>query len=177
MYHNVFRYEYLTFQTQIHLHKQYIFDANIIQSEYAFLYPFSIYVHLINLSKRDRSTMHSWWGYISQHTLRLLLSEIQISGPTFVIIGETIELTCNATDLSYPIDIDWFKNGVKRDNAQTNIGQRDSATDVFTSSSVLTITDAKLEDAGRYVCRTSGLQVTSKMVRVIRGEVLLNACT
>ena len=43
IYHNVFRYEYLTFQTQIHLHKQYIFDTNIIQSEYAFRFPFSIY--------------------------------------------------------------------------------------------------------------------------------------
>ena len=42
MYHNVLRYEYLTFQTQIYLHKQYIFDANIIQSKYAFLFPFSI---------------------------------------------------------------------------------------------------------------------------------------
>ena len=43
MYHNVFRYEYLTFQTQNNLHKQYIFDTNIIQSEYAFLFPFSLY--------------------------------------------------------------------------------------------------------------------------------------
>ena len=43
MYHNVFWYEYLTFQTQIYLHKQYIFDTNIIQSEYALLFPFSIY--------------------------------------------------------------------------------------------------------------------------------------
>ena len=42
MYHNVFRYEYLTFQTQIYLHKQYIFDTNIIKSEYALLFPFSI---------------------------------------------------------------------------------------------------------------------------------------
>ena len=42
MYHNVFRYEYLTCQTQIYLHKQYIFDTNIIQSEYALLFPFSI---------------------------------------------------------------------------------------------------------------------------------------
>ena len=42
MYQNVFRYEYLTFQTQIYLHKQYIFDTNIIQSEYALLFPFSI---------------------------------------------------------------------------------------------------------------------------------------
>ena len=44
MNHDVFRYEYLTFQTQIHLHKQYIFDTNILQSEYAFLFPFSIYL-------------------------------------------------------------------------------------------------------------------------------------
>ena len=42
MYHNVFRYEHLTFQTQIHLHKQYIFDTNVIQIEYAFLFPVSI---------------------------------------------------------------------------------------------------------------------------------------
>ena len=47
MYHNVFRYEYLTFQTQIHLHKQYICDTNIIQSEYAFLFPFSIALSFI----------------------------------------------------------------------------------------------------------------------------------
>ena len=44
MYHNVFRYEYLTFQTHIYLHKQYIFDTNIIQSEYALLFPFSIHI-------------------------------------------------------------------------------------------------------------------------------------
>ena len=43
MHHFVFRYEYFTFQTQIHLHKQCIFDTNIIQSEYAFLFPFSIF--------------------------------------------------------------------------------------------------------------------------------------
>ena len=48
MYHIVFRYEYLTFQTQICLHKQYIFDTNIIQSEYALLFPFSIHLHLFS---------------------------------------------------------------------------------------------------------------------------------
>ena len=42
MYHNVFGYEYLTFQTQIPLQKQYIIDTNSIQSEYAFFFPFSI---------------------------------------------------------------------------------------------------------------------------------------
>ena len=44
MYHNVFRYEYLTFQTQINLHKQYIFYANNIQSKNAILFSFSINV-------------------------------------------------------------------------------------------------------------------------------------
>ena len=37
MYQNVLRNEYFSFQTQIHLHKQYIFDTNNFQSEYAFL--------------------------------------------------------------------------------------------------------------------------------------------
>ena len=50
MYHNMFRYEYVTFQTQIHLHKQYSFATNIIQSEYAFLFPFSIaYMSTLNI--------------------------------------------------------------------------------------------------------------------------------
>ena len=44
MYYIVFRYEYLTFQTQIHLHKPYIFDTNKIQSEYAFRFPFSLFI-------------------------------------------------------------------------------------------------------------------------------------
>ena len=53
MYHNVFRYEYLTFQTRIHLHKQYIFETNIIQSEYAFLFPFSILKKLLEVVSKD----------------------------------------------------------------------------------------------------------------------------
>ena len=52
MYHNVVRYEYLTFQTQNHLHKQNIFDTNNIQSEYAFLFPFSI-IHIFSKSLEE----------------------------------------------------------------------------------------------------------------------------
>ena len=37
---------YLTFQTQIHLHKQCIFDTNNSQREYAFLFPLSINILL-----------------------------------------------------------------------------------------------------------------------------------
>ena len=42
MYHNVCRYEFSTFQTDIHLHNWHIFVTNNNQSEYAFLFPFSI---------------------------------------------------------------------------------------------------------------------------------------
>ena len=63
MYQNVFRYAYLTFQTQIHLYKQYIFDTNIIQSEYAFLFPFSIYGHVPECHVTfGRGRLHNvWW--------------------------------------------------------------------------------------------------------------------
>ena len=45
MYHNKFRYEYFkTFQTQIHLQKQYIFDTNIIQSELRFFFLYTLYI-------------------------------------------------------------------------------------------------------------------------------------
>ena len=43
MYHNVYKCENLAFLTQIHLHKQYIFDTNIIQSEYG-LFFLSVYL-------------------------------------------------------------------------------------------------------------------------------------
>ena len=42
----------LTFQTHILLHKQYIFDTNIIQSEYAYLFPFSIFIVVKTLNRR-----------------------------------------------------------------------------------------------------------------------------
>ena len=72
MYHNVFRYEYLTFQTQIYLHKQYIFDTNIIQSEYALLFPFSI----LNLNL-FMPIYHFWYLYYC-FLLRVLLNKFII---------------------------------------------------------------------------------------------------
>ena len=65
MYHNVFRYEYLTFQTHIQLHKQYIIDTNIIQSEYAFLFPFSIYSRKLHLNKANTSDKETYFLYLN----------------------------------------------------------------------------------------------------------------
>ena len=65
MYHSVFRYEYLTFQTHIYLHKQYIFDTNIIHSEYALLFPFSIYQNqIIPLLQSSRIIQVESFGFI-----------------------------------------------------------------------------------------------------------------
>ena len=77
MYHNVFRYEYLTFQTQINLHKQYIFDTDITQSEYAFLFPFSI-VQMVERRNNDLKIAGQCWfeptvrHYFSFDNFRLL---------------------------------------------------------------------------------------------------------
>ena len=67
MYHNVFRYEYLTFQIQMYLHKQYIFDTNITQSEYAFLFPFSIYFR----DHKSVTIMYymNTWKQVSPHSV------------------------------------------------------------------------------------------------------------
>ena len=55
MHHNVCRYENLTFQTPNYLHKQYIFDTNNSQSEYAFLFLFGI----VNCGGNDPIHMRS----------------------------------------------------------------------------------------------------------------------
>ena len=57
MYHNVFRYE-----TEIHLHNKYIFDTNNNQSEYAFLFPFSIYACALkyNCVSQKRGRTDNW---------------------------------------------------------------------------------------------------------------------
>ena len=68
MYHNVFRYEYLTFQTQIPLHKQYIFDINNIQSEYAFLFPFSIVQKVENKWFKSAKTSWNHKGWCNEPT-------------------------------------------------------------------------------------------------------------
>ena len=65
MYQNVFRYEYLTFQTHIHLQKQfYIDDTSNIQSEYAFLFPCSIYWS-------NRKVIQMLYGYYSVYTTKV----------------------------------------------------------------------------------------------------------
>ena len=100
------------------------------------------------------------------------VSDIQISAPPYVNIGDIIELTCNASTLDFPTDdIDWFIDGKElKDNYKINIDKHVSLVDKFIHST-LTVLDAKLADAGTYVCRTSDRQITSTKVHVLSGEI------
>ncbi|ESP05604.1 hypothetical protein LOTGIDRAFT_102200 [Lottia gigantea] len=106
-------------------------------------------------------------------TLLVKGKNIQISGARFVNRGERIILTCNATGREHPPDdLDWFRNG---DKLSTNFAQKiyirkKVNLGLKTIFSRLEIRDAKLLDAGSYVCRTSDLQVTSTRINVLNSK-------
>ncbi|KAK7501616.1 hypothetical protein BaRGS_00007047, partial [Batillaria attramentaria] len=99
--------------------------------------------------------------------------EIHIEGATYVEKNSVIRLNCSATGKEHsPDDIDWFLNGQKlvTDSAdQVWIEKRVSLMD-RTISSVLTIENANMKNAGIYVCRTSDLQIASARVDVLNAD-------
>ncbi|XP_041374057.1 immunoglobulin heavy variable 1-18-like [Gigantopelta aegis] len=96
--------------------------------------------------------------------------DIVITGAKYVEKDSPIKLTCNATGEDHaPDEIDWFKNGDKLETnyaRQIYIQKRVSLT-TKTILSILEIKEAKMDDAGMYICRTSDLQITSKRVNVL----------
>ncbi|XP_067667724.1 kin of IRRE-like protein 2 isoform X2 [Haliotis asinina] len=99
--------------------------------------------------------------------------DIRISGEKYVEKGQKINLTCNATGEEHPPDdLDWFKNGNKLSSSikdQIAIQKRVSLT-TRTIVSILQISNADLDDAGVYICRTSDLQITSARVNVLNAH-------
>ena len=101
-----------------------------------------------------------------------LFADIYITtSSTFVEVGRTITVICNATAIDFPMgDIDWFIDGHKvRENSRTTIRKYSSFVEKMVSSN-LTITHAQLEDAGTYVCRTSESQITNIKIHVLSGK-------
>ncbi|KAL8598100.1 hypothetical protein ACOMHN_030386 [Nucella lapillus] len=101
-----------------------------------------------------------------------VLSEIHIEGSTYVEKNGNIRLVCNATGEEHsPDDVDWFLNGQKldTDSSQVSILKRVSLTEK-TIYSILEIKNAKMKDAGIYVCRTSDLQIASERVDVLNAD-------
>ncbi|XP_061174319.1 hemicentin-1-like [Saccostrea echinata] len=86
----------------------------------------------------------------------------------FVEVGRTITVICNATAIDFPTgDIDWFIEGHKvRENSRTTITKYSSFVEKVIISK-LTITNAQLEDAGTYVCRTSESQISNTKIHVL----------
>ncbi|XP_041363298.1 lachesin-like isoform X2 [Gigantopelta aegis] len=112
---------------------------------------------------------------IARTTPRRIKPAIKIKGAKYVEKGMNVRLTCNATGAVHPPDeIDWFKNG---DKLETNyarkvyIQKRVSLT-TRTILSILEIKNAKMTDAGLYICRTSDLQIKSRRVNVLNAETV-----
>lgn len=87
--------------------------------------------------------------------------------------GEKIFLICNATAQDQPPDdLDWFRDGEKLQTSESKgVYIRKSYTlSTGTIFSTLEIKNARLKDAGFYVCRTSSLDVTSFRVNVLNGR-------
>ncbi|XP_062588223.1 hemicentin-1-like [Saccostrea cucullata] len=86
----------------------------------------------------------------------------------FVEVGRTITVICNATAIDLPTgDIDWFVEGHKvRENSRTTITKYSSFVEKVIISK-LTITNAQLQDAGTYVCRTSESQISNTKIHVL----------
>ncbi|XP_071091286.1 lachesin-like isoform X2 [Haliotis cracherodii] len=96
---------------------------------------------------------------------------IQITGEEFVEQGKKIYLICNATGKEHsPDDLDWFKNGNKltTEFARKIYIRKFVSLTTKTIVSILEIKNAKLSDAGMYVCRTSDLQITSRRINVLK---------
>ncbi|CAL1526114.1 unnamed protein product, partial [Lymnaea stagnalis] len=97
--------------------------------------------------------------------------EIKITGTTFVDQGHKIKLVCNATGGAQVDEIDWFRNGqklVSDNNRKVSIHKRVSLMEMKIDS-ILEVEEADMDDAGIYVCRTSGLLIDSKRVDVLNG--------
>ncbi|KAL5004923.1 hypothetical protein ScPMuIL_018379 [Solemya velum] len=96
--------------------------------------------------------------------------DIQIYGNPYVVKGDTIYLTCNATGTSNPPDtVDWFKGGHKvvTDSDQKIFVKKDVSLKSKTIGSTLRIRHARMQDTGTYICRTSDLQITKLQVNVL----------
>ncbi|ESO88330.1 hypothetical protein LOTGIDRAFT_126369, partial [Lottia gigantea] len=95
-----------------------------------------------------------------------------VSGKSFHYVekGSRIVLVCNATgDEHPPDDLDWFKDGdkVTTDHSKGISIRKQVSLEYKTIASVLQIEKARLKNTGVYICRTSDLQITRKIVDIL----------
>ena len=101
---------------------------------------------------------------------RISISDIYITGSEYVETGDQIRLTCIATGvISYPDDLDWFKDGHELQTDVFNGVNISKSVDSEAKAirSDLVIYKSNLEDIGIYVCRSSDLAIASVRVQVL----------
>jgi hypothetical protein len=94
-----------------------------------------------------------------------------VSGTEYVERGASIVLRCNATGRPEPPHaVEWYREGERvHSDASKGINIR-SSVDARLLLSELTIANAKMNDGGDYICRSSNRDVASVKVHVINGR-------
>lgn len=107
-----------------------------------------------------------------------MVSELKISGNTFVNMGRKLHLICNATSsIRAPDAVDWFKDGQRIHpsnpiwSGRIDIVKHESFEGKYYVSELI-IDHTQLEDNGHYVCRSTDLAVNSTKVHVLNGKFL-----
>ncbi|XP_071091280.1 lachesin-like isoform X1 [Haliotis cracherodii] len=127
--------------------------------------------HVLLVVKEPKIRENEHMPRVSGTGIKDDLYDIQITGEEFVEQGKKIYLICNATGKEHsPDDLDWFKNGNKltTEFARKIYIRKFVSLTTKTIVSILEIKNAKLSDAGMYVCRTSDLQITSRRINVLK---------
>lgn len=98
-------------------------------------------------------------------------SGIMISGNLHVEIGDTLHMTCNATDPSIPLDdVSWFKDGnALRGSDRVRIFKQINLRGSIQSD--IFIDKVQMSDTGYYLCRTTDDLTTHKHVQVLNTAV------
>lgn len=130
-----------------------------------------------HISTKDEQKFNVFLNVVERQIPRHV-SDISLTGTTFVNVGDPVFLICNVSGGDYiPEDIDWFKDGneIKSDAVRVKITKRQSVTSRSITSQLL-IKHSYMSDAGNYICRSS-MDITSLSVQVLNGMVAEKATT
>lgn len=99
-------------------------------------------------------------------------SGIMITGNFHVEIGDTLHMTCNATESDIPLeDIAWFKDGTDLEGSDRVRIYKKLSLKGKTIKSDIYIDRVDMSDTGYYLCRTTDHLTTHKHVQVLNTAV------
>jgi len=100
---------------------------------------------------------------------------VQVAGTTYVELGSSIRLICNATGhRQAPGDVNWYRRGTMiESNSRAGIVVSKKMTQ-HVLISMLVIDSSRVTDAGEYSCRTSAGDAASIDVHILNGQFALS---